>query len=350
MIDTQLNVIVSQATGLDPAAILIRLRPPLDYQSNRLYDIWAGGRHLIAKEFLKPDEFQDAPRREFSALKRLATLDIAPQPVFYAPDPTPVLGPVVLYQFMEGKAWDRRKPSAAELSQLAALWLQVNALRGDDLWLSRGYERPLHERETRFMILFQAYAAWADAEYPPGRQASALCLDQFEKVRAAVAKLSTCDPPLCFCRSDPRFANVIARPDGQLGLVDWEDCGLRDPARDLADIVTHPNQEDLLTWQEWQPLIEPYTAGRTQVDPELERRMHLYLAIFPVFWLAMAIQGGLRRAKANTTIDVQVNRLPINERMRRSLARAMAWPEVDFSSQLETLAEVTFFPKNQIRI
>jgi aminoglycoside phosphotransferase (APT) family kinase protein len=347
MIDNQLKPIVARATGLDPASILVRLRPPLDYQSNRLYDVWAGGRHLIAKEFLKPAEFEDAPRREFSALERLAPLDIAPQPVFYKPtnpDPTPELGPVVIYRFMEGRAWNRRKPSPAELEQLAALWLQINAVSGDDLWLSRGYERPLHENEARFMALFQAYAAWADAEYPPGRQAIALCLDQFEKARTAVDKLSTYEPPLCFCRSDPRFANVIARPDGRLGLVDWEDCGLRDPARDLADIVTHPNQEDLLTWDEWQPLLEPYIAGRSQVDPHLKRRMHLYLAIFPVFWLAMGIRGGLRRAKANALINLKVNRLPINERMRRHLARVMAWPNVDFSSQLEGLASVTFFP------
>jgi thiamine kinase-like enzyme len=28
-----------------------------------------------------------------------------------------------------------------------------------------------------------------------------------------------------FCRADPRFANVITRPDGRLAMVDWEDSG-----------------------------------------------------------------------------------------------------------------------------
>jgi len=62
--------------------------------------------------------------------------------------------------------------------------------------------------------------------------------------------------PECFCRSDARFANVIARPDGRVGLVDWEDSGLRDPARELADLLHHPNQEDLIDAEGWQPFLD----------------------------------------------------------------------------------------------
>jgi aminoglycoside phosphotransferase (APT) family kinase protein len=340
----ELRTIVAQATGLDPEAVRISLRQPLDYQSNRLYDAWAGERHLIVKEFLKAAEYEDAPRREFRALALLAPLDVAPQPVSFKPDPTPGLGPAVVYEFMEGQPWGRRKPSAAELGQLAALWLQINAVQSDDLWLSRGYERPLHEYEAQFTAIFTDYAAWAEAAYPPGRQAVGLCFGLFDKARAATHELLNHAPPLCFCRSDPRFANVIARPDGRLGLVDWEDCGLRDPARDLADIVTHPNQEDLLAWDEWQPLLQPYVAGRSEVDPQLEHRMHLYLAIFPLFWLAIGMRHGLRKARAGELASWQVNRLPVNERMRRHLAHALAWPEVDLAGQLEALADITFFP------
>jgi hypothetical protein len=35
--------------------------------------------------------------------------------------------------------------------------------------------------------------------------------------------------PVCFCRSDARFANVIARRDGRVGLVDWEDSACATP-------------------------------------------------------------------------------------------------------------------------
>ncbi|MBK8986164.1 MAG: hypothetical protein IPM39_08795 [Chloroflexi bacterium] len=71
-----------KATGLDMAAFVVRERLALTHQSNRLYDVWAGDRHLIAKEYLQPDELAVAPARELNALQRLAGLDVAPQPVF----------------------------------------------------------------------------------------------------------------------------------------------------------------------------------------------------------------------------------------------------------------------------
>jgi thiamine kinase-like enzyme len=68
--------------------------------------------------------------------------------------------------------------------------------------------------------------------------------------------------PLVFCRSDPRCANVIARPDGRLGLGDWEDSGLRDPGREVADLLLHPNQEDLVAGPVWDAFLRPYQASR----------------------------------------------------------------------------------------
>ncbi len=51
-----LTHVIEQATGEEAAALQISLRQPLTFQSNRLYDVWVNGRHLIAKEFLKPEE------------------------------------------------------------------------------------------------------------------------------------------------------------------------------------------------------------------------------------------------------------------------------------------------------
>lgn len=337
MSDT-LEVAVIRATGLAPTDIRISPRAPLGYQSNRLYDVWANGRHLIAKEFLRAEELQDAPAREFRALELLARFDIAPRPVFF----DPALGPTVFYEFMEGEMWDRRRPIAADLSQLAEVWLKMNAVPTDGLWMSRGYERSFHEIEINLRARFQAYADWADAEFKPGRRAVGLCLDVLNKSRAATNELAECKPLLCFCRADPRFANVIARPDGRLGWVDWEDSGLRDPARDLADLVTHPNQEDLLSLDEWQAFLQPYLAVRGQLDPQLAHRMHLYLAIFPIFWLTVLMNQGVKLARTGRLANWTINGLPANERLRRYLARALAWPQVEF--QLETLANVEFFP------
>jgi hypothetical protein len=159
-----------------------------------------------------------------------------------------------------------------------------------------------------------------------------------------VRELASIEPLLCFCRSDPRFANVIARPDGRLGLVDWEDSGLRDPARDLADILLHPNQEDLLEENDWRAFAEHYAAGRAKTDPGMADRAHQYKLLFHVFWVAAFIRRGLERAKSGHLVGWQVHEIDVNQRLRRYLARGLAWPKVDFAAELEELNEVSFFP------
>lgn len=339
---------MAEAIGLPSAAINISLRTPLEYQSNRLYDIWTSDRHLIVKEFLKPAEFQHAPAREFQALKLLSPLDIAPQPVLFRPPATPPLGPLVVYAFMEGEMWNRRRPAATELAQLAEIWLKMNSVPTESLWMSRGYDRSFDEIEASFRAFFQAYATWVEAEFAPGQQAVDLCLELLQSRHAVMRELADYDPPLCFCRADARFANVIRRPDGRLGLVDWEDSGLRDPARDLADTITHPNQEDLVSSDEWHAFLQPYLAARTELDPHILRRMHLYLAIFPIFWLAVLVHEGVsHRVGTKRLAGWNVNGLRVNERLRRYLARGLAWPDMDFSNQIETLIKVEFFPNEQ---
>jgi len=115
--------------------------------------------------------------------------------------------------------------------------------------MSRGYERSfgervLEEHEAMFRAQFESYVEWAQVRFRPALQAAELCLNLVERCRDTVRELQACEVPLCFCRSDPRFADVIRRPGGCLAMVDWEDSGLRDPARDLADVTTHPYQND----------------------------------------------------------------------------------------------------------
>jgi thiamine kinase-like enzyme len=137
---------------------------------------------------------------------------------------------------------------------------------------------------------------------------------------------------------------VIRRPDGRLGLIDWEDSGLRDPARELADLLTHPNQEDLLTMPQWQAFLRPYLAARGQLDGQIAHRMQLYLATFPLFWLALMMDQGAKRARKQAINSWMINGLPANVRLRRYLARALAWPVLDFSEQLSALPNLDCFP------
>ena len=331
---------VQQALGVGKAKLRITSRPSLEYQSNQLYDLWADGRHLILKMFLKPEEQAVAPLREFRALELLADFDIAPQPLFY--DPT--CGPLVIYEYMDGEMWDRHRPTEPELAQLAELWLIMNGIPTDNLWLSRGYDQAWEANVTKIQGWLQTYAAWAADEFQPGRDVAALSLELLERSRPVIQGLSAYDPLLCFCRADPRFANVIRRPDGRLGLIDWEDSGLRDPARDLADLLTHPNQEDILTMHQWQAFLRPYLAARGQLDDQIAHRMQLYLAIFPLFWLALMMDQGIKLARKQQVNSWMINSLPANVRLRRYLARALAWPALDFSEQLNTLANLEFFP------
>jgi hypothetical protein len=190
-----------------------------------------------------------------------------------------------------------------------------------------------------------AYGRWAETDFPEGRRALDLCLAYLDRLRPVSAELAELPSVPCFCRSDARFANVIARPDGRLAMVDWEDSGQRDPARDLADFTTHANQEDLLSPSDLRAFLDPYLAAREPLDPHLPHRYHLYLAAYPIFWLAVLLPGGVRRATAGILPAWQINGLPPNLRLRRYLARAIAWPSDDLSDTLASLESLRFFPE-----
>ncbi len=336
-ISSKVRLAIEQVLGVSTRDARISEHPALPHQANRLYDVWVNGVHLMAKEYLSAGE-PDGPLHEFRALQLVQPLDVAPRPVFFDPG----LGPVVVYEFLEGTMWDRHRASASQLTSLAELWIRVNALTRPGLWLARGQGASLSETATRLRAPLEAYASWVEDVSRPPRTAARLCLQALERNLAAAAPLLSDTPPLCFCRSDPRFANVIARPSGQLGLVDWEDSGLRDPAREVADLLTHANQEDLLALDASQAFLDRYLPSRRD-DPNLEQRLHGYLALFPIFWLGLILREGLHRARSGTLDGWLVNDMPPNQRLRRYLARSQAGPRADFSAALSGLADLEFF-------
>ena len=114
----RLTGIVARLVGCAPVHIQVQDRAPLDHQSNRLYEAWADGRHLIVKEYLKPEEYATAPVYEYRALELLVPLDVAPRPVGIETKDDAVV-PIVVYEDLEGEMWDRRRPSSTELAALA---------------------------------------------------------------------------------------------------------------------------------------------------------------------------------------------------------------------------------------
>lgn len=333
---------VTAVMGLAEADLT--LRPPLAYQSNRLYDLTAGNGHWIVKEFTKPGEFDLAPRREFGALQVLDVLDIAPKPVFLQAQPRPPLGPFVIYEYMPGQMWGRRRPTHEELSRLADSWLAFAEVPVNNLPLARAYEDSLVQVAANWRRDFEAYAAWAEAYFPEAAPTANLCLEALAKQQESIQELAGARPHLAFGRSDSRFANIIARPGGRLGLVDWEDSGLTDPALDIADLIVHANQEDLLSAEQWQAFLAPYLALRQQADPGLERRIELHLASLSLMWLDILVSLGLRKIRNGHLNGWLVNEMPANQRLRRYLARVLAWPESDFNQELAALGGQRFFP------
>jgi hypothetical protein len=329
---------IAKIIGVKSIELQVSPREPLDFQSNSLYDIWGANLHFIAKEYLKPNELTVAPLREYKSLQLLSSLNIAPQPIFFEPD----LAPIVVYEYMDGEMWDRRPVSAPNLSDLVDVWLKVNSVSVD--WISRGSERTLQIIEQEFHQRLSDYLKWSSAEFTSGKRAAEMCLQLLENRHKIIKELSEYTPILCFCRSDPRFANVIQRPNGQLGLVDWEDSGLRDSAQEVADVLTHPNQEDLLRWKEWQVFVEPYINARKKTDREISRRLHLYLAVYPLFWLTILLKHGIKLASTGQLAGWTTNDLPGNIKLRRYLARALAWPNMEYESTLEELERLEFFP------
>jgi len=315
----------------------MELRPPLAHQSNQLYNVWHDHRHLILKEYVKSDERHEAVDRERRALELVRPLGIGPELVAWQAEP-----PAILYDFVPGQMWDRTPPSEAQLGQLAAIWLRLHTVAHAGLWPSHSQATSWPEAEAFALSRVALYADWVEA-FPAGHDALRLTREALKRHSDAITQLGALPVSMCFCRSDPRFANVITCPDGSLRLVDWEDSGLRDPAREVADLLLHPNNEDLLKPAHWQAFLRPYLAGQPTHDPEVGARVHWYMLVFPVWWLAEFLAWGVRRAGSGQLDGWTINDMPANQRLRRYLARALAWPAEDFSAVLANLAGVTFF-------
>src|SRR5437867_7580126 len=56
-----------RATGLGPGSLIIEQRSEGPHQTTRLDNVWADGRHLMAKEYLSNVDL-DAPLNEYRAL------------------------------------------------------------------------------------------------------------------------------------------------------------------------------------------------------------------------------------------------------------------------------------------
>lgn len=340
--ETTLVEHLAETLRVATSAVRIAVRPPLEHQTNTLYDVHVGHRHLIAKAFLNPAEWAEAPWREYEALQKVGPVGLGPHPIAYWPD---LAQPTVVYEFIPGQAWDRHKPAPSELRQLAGAWLLLHALNPKGMWPSRSWGRTWRERSSWAKQQFAAYERWATTHFVPGVQAAHFCFEALERCQPNLTALDRAHALQHFCRADPRFANIITRREGGVAFVDWEDSGLGDPACEVADLLTHPNQEDLLSAKEWRVFLDPYFAALHPTDPSLADRVQHYVPLLCVFWLAQLLDQGLQHARDGEATQWLVNTLPSELRLQRYLARVRVWPSPDFAKQLTSLKGLAFFPK-----
>lgn len=341
----EIAAVVTHALKLPPSDFRVRALAPLAHHSNHLYEARAGGVVYMVKEFRKLDELHDAPAREMFAMKALAPLDIAPWPVAHVRpgELGPGQWPVVVYRRMEGEMWDRRAPTPADMAALAQLWVTVSEVPIDGALPARGLTDAAGRLLDRLPNLLQRYANWARDRSPYCRPTAEALNEVGRRVEATAAELRGLPVREVYCRSDARFSNVIARPDGRLGMVDWEDCGVGDPAQFVADLRIGPNQEDLISDDAWRAFSGSLLRALGRRDPTLARRVALYELLALMLWLGLMVERVLADAVAGPVRPWVMNTMPANERGRRFLARALAWPEGDFEAALARVGEYRLF-------
>ncbi|MBV9578732.1 MAG: aminoglycoside phosphotransferase family protein [Chloroflexi bacterium] len=333
---------MAEALGVGPDALRIDNRPPLPHQTNHLYDIWIDTTHLIGKVFCDAERRRRRPaaEREYAALHVMWPRGCAPRPVAFQAG----TDPLVIYEFAPGAMWDRRVPTRAQLERLADVWLRLAAVPPAQLWPAPGESTPWTDIESRMIGRLEKYVTWL--RHAPDRQRTELAelsLEAARHILASLRPLGDASYVPAFCHWDPRFANIIEAPSGALALVDWEDSGVRDPANDVACLLSHPNQEDLLSPSAWSAFLEPYLESRSTHDPTLRARIEHWCGGFAIFWLGLLLDDGISRSTSGNLVDWRINAMEPNQRLRRYLARALAWPDPDFSRQLTELQTCTFF-------
>ena len=110
-------------------------------------------------------------------------------------------------------------------------------------------------------------------------------------------------PRLAFCRGDPNLANYLFDGD-DLRLVDFEDCGVNDPAFELADMAEHLNSRAVpeTAWELLQDVFELAPPDRT--------RFRLGRRLAALFWLTiLVLREASARARGPETAEEQAGRV-----------------------------------------
>lgn len=234
------------------------------------------------------------PDREWAGLALLSehAPGLAPQPIRRE---TCEGAPAVVMTRLPGRPLGDAPLSATQIRALASALTRLYAVP-----VAAVRATGLDER-TNGPSTFRAWVrAWATEDGDLGGcRDPALVQDALLAARAwldspAAGPDRVVDPVLAM--ADGNLANVLW--DGEVcRLVDFEDCGLSDPAYELADLVEHASSR--LTGL----LDVGALMGHLDLTGEQRARWTAYRPLFAAFWLVMLLPGnpGFRRNPAGST-------------------------------------------------
>jgi len=183
---------------------------------NQVYRVTGRGLDLVVKRFhsgFGPLRFPNLPESEAAALAHLAPSGAVPAPLGYWP-PAPGESPVLVYRYVEGQLWQRGAGAVGRA--LAAIHaLPPPSPPHPFRALDDEAEAMLEEGELLLPGL-------ADRGRVKDLEASAPTPVPLPSAPQPVVVHSDCGP-----------GNLIQRPDGRVTVIDWQCCGLGDPAEDL---------------------------------------------------------------------------------------------------------------------
>lgn len=247
------------------------------------------------------------PDREWAGLAVLSkhAPGLAPQPLRRE---TCAGAPAVVMTRLSGEALGDAPLSAAQLRGLATALKRLHAVPVQAV-LAAGLDERTHGPST-FRAWVREWAA-EDVDLGGCRDPSlvhdALLVARCWLGSPTSAPDQVVDPVLAI--ADGNLANVLW--DGQVcRLVDFEDCGLSDPAYELADLVEHASSR--LTGL----LDIDALMGYFDLTSEQRARWTAYCGLFAAFWLVMLLPGnpGFRRNPVGSTEHQAMHMLALLDR------------------------------------
>lgn len=194
--------------------------------------------------------------------------------------------PVVVMSLLPGEPLGSAPLTPAQLGGVAeALTRLHTSVPHDELAC-------LAERQWGPAALGAAVSDWVQQPHPPveGRVESAIAAARGWAVSAEASGLAGGPAELVFAHADGNLGNLLW--DGaRCRVVDFEDCGVSDPAYEVADLVEHVSVS--------LPGLVDVDALSALLDFSSDQRERLlrYRRLLAVFWLLMLLPGNRGHAR-----------------------------------------------------